>query len=180
MRSLANSFSTSISTLLATPRSKSAFSHPLFISTLYYFRILLACLQFLVQTPCPHCYTCKKDILDLGTTHDYQRQAHIHDDTHSIWYTIKQSCELIFKSNYSMSSKAIKNLLTLKSLTPQQVCPTFLNLWYTFSLSLRVCSQFNSLNTASTFTKCLLSISCTSSNSVYESPYSCIFFRWFI
>lgn len=141
--------------------------------------MLLACLQFLAQTPCPRCYTLKKDVPDLGTTHDYQRRAHVREDTHPLQSTIKRSRELIFEGGYSISSKAIKTILASRSLTPQRVCYPRIRLLI-YSLHLRVRSQFGSPNTGSTSTRCSPRTSCMNLSLAYGSQRSLISSEWCI
>ena len=86
-------------------------------------RVLLACIKFLSQNPCPRCLTLKTDIIWLGTKLDRRRREkgmRIDNDIQK--GKIERVREWIFKSGFSLLSKYISRLLGPESLVPTRVC----------------------------------------------------------
>lgn len=85
-------------------------------------RMLLACLRFLAECPCPRCYVKKKDIHLLGSARDMrQRSTNIRVDTEAIQFDIARTRSWIFQDGLSAGNKRIKDILGGRSLLPIQV-----------------------------------------------------------
>ncbi|TFY50777.1 hypothetical protein EVJ58_g10894, partial [Rhodofomes roseus] len=84
-------------------------------------KILLACIRYLAECPCPRCYVKKSDMRLMGTSRDLkQRQDHSRIDTEPIQYDIKATRSWIFKDGYKPNSKRIDKVLQSRSLLPIQ------------------------------------------------------------
>ena len=87
--------------------------------------MLLACLRFLAECPCPLCYVKKKDISALGTLCDMQqREKSPRIDTEAIQFDIELTRSWIFHDGLSGNSRSIAKVLGMRSLLPVRVgCP---------------------------------------------------------
>ncbi|KZT63257.1 hypothetical protein DAEQUDRAFT_780622 [Daedalea quercina L-15889] len=82
-------------------------------------KILLACLRYLAECPCPRCYVRKKDIHLMGTVRDMQQRAnHIRIDTDAIQFDIDRTRSWIFEDGYPANSTRITKVLGARSLLP--------------------------------------------------------------
>ncbi|KAI0069516.1 hypothetical protein K474DRAFT_1610336 [Panus rudis PR-1116 ss-1] len=81
-------------------------------------KVLVACVKFLAECPCPRCEIKKIYISSLATTADYQRRSHIRVDTPQLHATISSARYLIFNGGLSAASKRVKDILSPKSLLP--------------------------------------------------------------
>lgn len=84
-------------------------------------RVLLACIQFLAECPCPLCYIRKDQIAQMGTKLDSKRRSVFREDSHAIRSTIKRARDYVFLKGYNIVSKGIRNMLQQKSLQAMRV-----------------------------------------------------------
>lgn len=85
-------------------------------------RVLLACVKFLGECPCPCCLVKKADLLDVGKSGDMvTRMTQTQVNNKAYQSLIRKARQAIFKRK-GLSSKAGSNLLKDASLVPIQVC----------------------------------------------------------
>ncbi|KAK7435189.1 hypothetical protein VKT23_019759 [Stygiomarasmius scandens] len=88
----------------------------------YLERILLVCIKFLAECPCPRCTITKSRISLLGTKNDFKvRESKRRKDSPLHQEKIELARQFIFCQGYSVASKAVANLLDEESLTPVRV-----------------------------------------------------------
>ncbi|KAL6308598.1 hypothetical protein BKA93DRAFT_822327 [Sparassis latifolia] len=78
-------------------------------------KILLACIKYLANCPCPRCLIQKAQIAALGTKIDTQQRAKIREDDNWLRKTINTTRQWIFERGYSLGSKRLKRALDPKS-----------------------------------------------------------------
>lgn len=88
-----------------------------------FIRMLLACLHFLAECPCPRCYIKKRYMSAMGTTADLYRRAKIRVDNEDIQRKIKLTRGWIFEQGRGAGSAAINRVLEGQSLLPNCVRP---------------------------------------------------------
>ncbi|KIM52690.1 hypothetical protein SCLCIDRAFT_32443 [Scleroderma citrinum Foug A] len=84
-------------------------------------KILLTCMKFLRNCPCPHCLITKDKICKLGMKIDWwvhDKKACIDDGAHR--WLIKGACKAMFDLGCSIASKAVEGAIGAKSLVPMQ------------------------------------------------------------
>lgn len=85
-------------------------------------RILLACIKFLGECPCPRCLIKKADVPKMGTKLDLKRRkTNRRIDDASRRDRIERSRALIFQKGVGINSQHIKNFLQEDSLVPTRV-----------------------------------------------------------
>ena len=85
-------------------------------------RIMLACIKFLGECPCPWCLVVKKDIPKMGTRSDFEQQEQTAwVDNKTCHMKVEQARAFIFWKGAGVNSSWVWNLLNDKSLTPNHV-----------------------------------------------------------
>jgi hypothetical protein len=84
-------------------------------------RVLLACIRFLAQAPCPACLIQKAHVAAMGSKQDMARRQHFRVDTSSVRHMISSTRSWIFERGYSTDSKMVGRVLDAMSLLPTQV-----------------------------------------------------------
>lgn len=94
------------------------------------FRILIACIKYLANCPCPQCLVKKAEIPALGTKYDMRRwqQKSIRIDDHPRRHTVELARKWIYEDGTPIGSTYMGRLLGPKSLTPTRVCHTYMML----------------------------------------------------
>ena len=90
-------------------------------------RILLACMKFLGNCPCPRCLVTKDKICKLGTKIDqwvHDKKACV--DNGARCWSIKGVRKAMFDLGCSIASKAVKGAIGAKLLVPTWVRVTFI------------------------------------------------------
>ena len=90
-------------------------------------RILLTCMKFLRNCPCPRCLITKDKIRKLGMKIDRwvrDKKAHV-DDVARCW-SIEGAHKAMFDLGHSIASKAVEGAIGAKSLVPTWVRVTFI------------------------------------------------------
>ncbi|KAH9835781.1 uncharacterized protein C8Q71DRAFT_709596 [Rhodofomes roseus] len=101
-------------------------------------KILLACIRYLAECPCPRCYVRKENIHLMGTARDMQQRAkHMRFDTEPIQFDIELTRRWIFQDGVPPNSKRITKVLGARSLLPIR------SAFSRFSSSLPKALQFN-------------------------------------
>ncbi|KAI0073998.1 hypothetical protein K474DRAFT_1602340, partial [Panus rudis PR-1116 ss-1] len=59
-------------------------------------KVLIACIRYFAQCPCPRCLTKKEDIAALGTTIDHQRRNHVRIDNEHTHHLVQLSRQWMF------------------------------------------------------------------------------------
>ncbi|KAG6827318.1 hypothetical protein H0H92_012339 [Tricholoma furcatifolium] len=81
-------------------------------------KILMACIQYLAQYPCPRCLVHRSEISQLGGKLDRQRrQTRMRTDDERRRNTVEKARKLIFQKGYNVEGSIIKTLLKNQSLT---------------------------------------------------------------
>ena len=139
-------------------------------------RVLLCCIRFLSNWPCPHCLVHKSEIQDLGTKQDINRQEtkrHADDDR---WHMLVETAQdMIYVDGVWPGSDAISKLLASQVAMPTWVSTSVkLHILATWCLIFLCRMHFLNVfrNMDSTFIRCLLSICCTSSNLASGRQFS--------
>lgn len=89
----------------------------------YLRRVLLACIKHLGIMPCPRCLVPKHRIHDIGKKVDTSRRDRLaRMDDHRRKHDVEFARRLIYEGGKRPKSKAVANLLSSKSLTPNRVC----------------------------------------------------------
>ncbi|KIJ58068.1 hypothetical protein HYDPIDRAFT_103322 [Hydnomerulius pinastri MD-312] len=84
--------------------------------------ILLACIKFLGECPCPRCHVKKADIPNMGTKSDMNtREQKPRVDTKDRQIKVSKARKYIFKHGVGINSKRVKNILQGESLVPTHV-----------------------------------------------------------
>jgi hypothetical protein len=130
--------------------------------------VLLCCVRFLGNWPCPRCLVHKSEIQDLGTKRDINRREtkrRVDDDRRRM--LVETARDMIYVDGVRPGAKAISNLLESRVVTPTRVSTSVklqipVTLYLIFLCRMHFLNAFR--NTDSTFIQCLLSICCTSSN----------------
>jgi hypothetical protein len=111
----------SLPTWLTTPKSKPLiFLYSIFFS--HFRRVLLCCIKYLGNLPCPRCLVHKSEIHELGTKRDFKRREtkiRVDDDRRRM--LVETAREMLYEKGVRPSAKAISNLLASRSLTPTRV-----------------------------------------------------------
>jgi len=85
-------------------------------------RILMTCLKYLAQCPCPRCLILKSNIPRLGMEVDKKaRQKLARVDSKEIQNTVNHARRLMFEEGINVSSVFIDRLLKPQSLVPTRV-----------------------------------------------------------
>ena len=85
-------------------------------------RILLACIRYLAECPCPRCFVKKSDMRLMGTARDMKRrQTQRREDTEPVQYDINKTRSWIFEDGIAPNSTLINKVLASRSLVPLQV-----------------------------------------------------------
>ncbi len=97
--------------------------HSLYLSSLFSLynkpRILMTCLKYLAQCPCPRCLTLKSNIPHLGMEVD--KNAHqklVQTDSKAIQDTVNHACQMMFEDGINITSVFIDRLLKPQLLVP--------------------------------------------------------------
>ncbi|KAJ3556338.1 hypothetical protein NM688_g2089 [Phlebia brevispora] len=83
-------------------------------------RVLMLCLKFLANCPCPNCYTLKKHVPQMGLPLDMKRRAHKRVDDASIQTDIAKARDAIFLKGAPVNGARVKGLLNDRSLLPHR------------------------------------------------------------
>ncbi|KAG7093235.1 hypothetical protein E1B28_006921 [Marasmius oreades] len=87
----------------------------------YVEKVMLACIKFLAQHPCPLCLLKKEDMHRLGTKADMKTHETLaREDSDDLRKAIKKARQLIFDHGYSVSSRRVQDLLGKYSAQPIQ------------------------------------------------------------
>ncbi|KAF9032603.1 hypothetical protein BJ165DRAFT_1604790 [Panaeolus papilionaceus] len=83
-------------------------------------KVLLTCIKFLGNFPCPQCSIHKQQIQELGTVRDSKRCSgkHVRTDNNKRQATVNAARRLIYVNGLSVNSAAVEERLADKSLTP--------------------------------------------------------------
>ena len=85
-------------------------------------RVLLCCVRFLGNWPCPRCLVHKSEIQDLGTKRDINRREtkkRIDDDRRRM--LVETARDMIYVDGVRPGADAISNLLASRAVVPTQV-----------------------------------------------------------
>jgi hypothetical protein len=86
------------------------------------YRILMTCLKYLAQCPCPRCLILKSNIPRLGMEVDKNaRQTLVRADSKAIQDTVNRARQMIFEDGINITSVHIDRLLKPHSLVPTRV-----------------------------------------------------------
>jgi hypothetical protein len=110
--------------LILTITLKSKHSLLLFLSYFPYttHRILMTCLKYLAQCPCPHCLILKSNIPCLGMEVDKNsRQKLVQADSKAIQHMVNRAHQMMFENGINITSVFIDCLLKPQSLVPTWV-----------------------------------------------------------
>ena len=131
-------------------------------------RILLACIKYLGNFPCPRCSLPKHQISELGTKNDKKRREKLaRVDNERRRDTVELAREWIFQKGVNVKSKPIQRLLDPKGWTPTRVRSLNLHKPPTNRFQYRMLFQINYPCTVSISTPCLYQIYFTSLNWVF-------------
>ncbi|KAJ3557650.1 hypothetical protein NM688_g1363 [Phlebia brevispora] len=83
-------------------------------------RVLMLCLKFLANCPCPNCYTLKKHVPQMGLPLDMKRRAHKRVDNASLQADIAKVRDAIFLKGAAVNGALAKALLNDRSLLPSR------------------------------------------------------------
>jgi len=93
-----------------------------YISSYNDYRILMTCLKYLAQCPCPRCLILKSNIPRLGMEVDKNaRQKLVRADSKAIQDTVNRARQMIFEDGINITSVYIDRLLKPQSLVPTRV-----------------------------------------------------------
>ncbi|KAJ3554174.1 hypothetical protein NM688_g3242 [Phlebia brevispora] len=81
-------------------------------------RVLMLCLKFLANCPCPNCYTLKRDVPQMGLPLDMRRRAHKRIDNASLQADIAAARDAIFLKGAAVDGVVVKALLNERSMLP--------------------------------------------------------------
>ena len=88
------------------------------------YRILLACMKYLSNCPCPHCLIKKPQIPDMGTRADDRHHGNTRNDSDQVWNSIANMCKSIFVRGIGVTGKWVCGLLNGSSLSLNYVHDT--------------------------------------------------------
>lgn len=89
----------------------------------YINRILLTCVRYLGNLPCPCCQVHKDQVVELGGVRDIKRRSDKRQvDNEYRQDHVKAAQRLIYREGLSVQSAQVKNLLGPMLLTPTRVC----------------------------------------------------------
>jgi hypothetical protein len=92
-------------------------------------RVLLVCIKFLANCPCPLCFTTKDQVPEsLGTIKGMHRRRKICQDDDTQMRTVERARKWIFEKGIRLGSDSMKRLLGPFSWTATRVCASFLQL----------------------------------------------------
>ncbi|KAH9922415.1 uncharacterized protein B0H18DRAFT_935413 [Fomitopsis serialis] len=80
-------------------------------------KVLLACIRYLAQCPCPRCLVQKSELANMGSQEDMQHRTELRTDSSFIQRLVARARLGIFKKGWSLGSKKISNILSSVSLT---------------------------------------------------------------
>ncbi|KIK73977.1 hypothetical protein PAXRUDRAFT_45998, partial [Paxillus rubicundulus Ve08.2h10] len=90
------------------------------------YRVLLACVKFLGQCPCPHCLMKKTDIPDMGKDADMNTwRTELREDNNDYCRKVNKAHKLIFTQGKKLNSKYVTKYLKGESLVPTHVSDNF-------------------------------------------------------
>lgn len=142
-------------------------------------RILMTCLKYFAQCPCPRCLMLKTQIPRLGMEIDKNaRQNLIRVDSRAIQRTVELARQRMFHDGINISSVVIDRLLKPKSLVPTRVSSFSCSEQNLLNILHRMPFHVDFSNTESTFIKCLCLTFCMNLNLVFGKPFShisCVF-----
>jgi hypothetical protein len=96
---------------------------------IYQYRILLACIKFLGECPCPRCLIKKEDVPKMGMKIDLEtRLATQRVNDAQRHRKIEKARKLIFQHSIGINGQRIKKILQGESLVPTRVSNLFTNL----------------------------------------------------
>jgi hypothetical protein len=131
-------------------------------------RVLLCCVRFLGNWPCPRCLVHKSEIQDLGTKRDINRREtkrRVDDDRRRM--LVETARDMIYIDGVRPGADAISKLLASRAVIPTRVSTSVKLQALATSYKIFPCRMhFQNVfrNSDLTFTQCLLLICCTSSN----------------
>ena len=85
-------------------------------------RVLLCCIKYLGNLPCPRCLVQKSEIHELGTRRDFKRRetkVRMDDDRRRM--LVETARGMLYEKGLRPTSKGILDLLASRSLTPTRV-----------------------------------------------------------
>ena len=85
-------------------------------------RVLLCCIRFLGNWPCPCCLVHKSEIQELGTKHDMNRQEvkkRVDDDRRHM--LVDTAWEMIYENGVRPGHKVVSRLLDSRALNPMRM-----------------------------------------------------------
>ena len=143
---------------------KSEWSLPIYFFLLTFSnRVLLCCVRYLRNWPCPCCLVRESEIQELGTKQDINWQEtrrHIDDDRRCM--LVETAWEMIYQDGVWPGAKAISRLLESQALNP--MCVSSIS-WKSHSIfPYRMHSLNGSQNMGLTFIQCSLLICSTNLN----------------
>jgi hypothetical protein len=121
-------------------------------------RVLIACIKYLSQCPCPRCLLHKSKIPRLGSKSDiHARHRLIRVDSHRRRKKIEIARRLIFEG-VNIASQKIEKFLGPESLTPTRVCLPVIPISELIASSSRMPSQkgFSNMDLISIRCSCLI------------------------
>ena len=134
----------------------------------FFDRILLACIKYLGNFPCPRCSLPKHQISELGTKNDKKRREKLaRVDNEHRRDMVELARKWIYEKGVNVKSKPIQGLLDPKGWTPTRVRSFDLYKPPTNRFQYRMPFQINYPCTASTSTRCLCRIYFTNLNWVF-------------
>ena len=89
---------------------------------LIFIRVLLCCIKYLGNFPCPRCLVHKSEIQDLGTKRDLTRREtkkRLDDDRRRM--LVETARDMLYVDGIRPGAKAISNLLASRALIPTKV-----------------------------------------------------------
>ena len=85
-------------------------------------RVLLCCIKYLGNLPCPCCLVHKSEVRELGTKRDFKRRVtKMRVDDHRRRMLVETAREMVYVNGIRPGAKAISELLASRSLTPTRV-----------------------------------------------------------
>jgi hypothetical protein len=104
-----------------TPRSKPLiFLYGIFF--IQFCRVLLCCIKYLGNLPCPRCLVHKSEIHEIGMKRDFKRREtkiRVDDDRRRM--LVETARGMLYEKGIRPNAKSILNLLASRSLTPTRV-----------------------------------------------------------
>jgi len=141
----------------------------------------MACLRYLSLCPCPRCLLLKSRIPMIGTKTDAKQRINLaRVDSQDRRHKIELVRRMMFEGGVNITSKRIETILRPTSLVPTRVCCQWLIRLVLTHFSCRTHSRKGSLNTASTFTRCLYQIFSMNLSWVSGRQYSLTYFELYI